>query len=61
MFERWSLSKGEKDIAILLIKGCSMKEIAETRGSSESTFRQQASNIYKKASSKEEKSLQLFL
>ena len=49
MFDKWSLSKGERDIAILLIKGCSMKEIAETRGSSESTVRQQASNIYHKS------------
>ncbi|MCP4915016.1 MAG: response regulator transcription factor [Oligoflexia bacterium] len=49
MFTKWSLSKGERDIAILLIKGCSMKEIAETRGSSESTVRQQASSIYSKS------------
>jgi DNA-binding CsgD family transcriptional regulator len=60
MFERWSLSKGEKDIAILLIKGCSMKEIAETRSSSESTVRQQASNIYKKSKLEGRKELTAF-
>lgn len=49
-FNQWSFSRGEKEIALLLIKGLSMKEIAEIRGSNENTVRQQASQIYKKSS-----------
>ncbi|NOT80050.1 MAG: helix-turn-helix transcriptional regulator [Bacteriovoracaceae bacterium] len=48
-FNRWSFSRGEKEIALLLIKGLSMKEIAEIRGSNENTVRQQASQIYRKS------------
>lgn len=48
-FEDWALSLGEKDVALLLVKGLSMKEIAEIRNTSEKTVRQQASNIYKKS------------
>jgi DNA-binding CsgD family transcriptional regulator len=47
-FERWELTKGEKDIALLLIKGLSMKEIANLRCVKEKTIRQQASGIYAK-------------
>lgn len=49
-FNVWNFSRGEKEIALLLIKGLSMKEIADIRGSSEITVRQQASQIYKKCS-----------
>ena len=49
-FNQWSFSRGEKEIALLLIKGLSMKDIASIRGSNESTVRQQASQIYKKSS-----------
>ncbi len=48
-FEKWSLTPGEKDVGVLLIKGLSMKEIADIRKSNESTVRQQASSIYKKS------------
>lgn len=48
-FNAWSFSRGEKEIALLLIKGLSMKEIADIRGSSENTVRQQASQIYRKS------------
>lgn len=48
-FSRWNLSRSEKEIALLLIKGLSMKEIATIRNASESTVRQQASQIYKKS------------
>ncbi len=48
-FNNWSLSTSEKDIALLLIKGLSMKEIAEIRTSHEKTVRQHATNIYRKA------------
>lgn len=49
-FNQWSFSRGEKEIALLLIKGLSMKDIAGIRGSNENTVRQQASQIYKKSS-----------
>jgi len=45
----WGLSDSEKDVAKLLIKGFSMKEIAEFRHSHDSTVRQQATSIYKKS------------
>lgn len=45
----WHLSQSEKDVALLLIKGLSMKEIAEIRQTQEKTVRQQATTIYKKA------------
>ena len=48
-FNTWLFSRAEKEIALLLIKGLAMKEIADIRGSSESTVRQQASQIYKKS------------
>jgi DNA-binding CsgD family transcriptional regulator len=48
-FRLWGLSKGESDIALLLIKGLSMKEIASIRESNEGTVRQQSLAIYKKS------------
>lgn len=47
--ERWGLSPAEKDVAMLLLKGLSHREIAEIRGVSEATVRQQARAMYKKA------------
>jgi DNA-binding CsgD family transcriptional regulator len=47
--EAWSLSPAEKEIALLLLKGLSHKEVAELRGVSEATVRQQARSIYRKA------------
>lgn len=48
-FTLWQLSQSEKDVALLLIKGLSMKEIAEIRQTHEKTVRQQATSIYKKS------------
>jgi DNA-binding CsgD family transcriptional regulator len=48
-FERWSLSPAEKEVALLLLKGLSHKEIAEVRAIAEATARQQARAVYKKA------------
>lgn len=48
-FEEWNLSHSEKEIALFLIKGLSMKEIADLRQTSDTTVRQQASVIYKKS------------
>ena len=47
--DQWKLSPAEKDIARLLLKGFSFKEISTLRGTSEKTIRQQAQNIYLKA------------
>lgn len=48
-FDEWGLSVSEKDVALLLIKGLSMKEIADIRGTQDKTVRQQSTQIYKKA------------
>jgi DNA-binding CsgD family transcriptional regulator len=48
-FDKWRLTKSEKDIATLIIKGMTMKEIGSLRGSKESTIRQQAKSIYEKS------------
>jgi DNA-binding CsgD family transcriptional regulator len=48
-FERWALSPAEKEVALLLLKGLSHKEIAQVRSITEATARQQARAVYKKA------------
>lgn len=48
-FERWRLSVAEREVALLLLKGLAHKEIAEVRGTSEKTVRQQALALYRKA------------
>lgn len=48
-FQRWQLTSGEQEVALLLLKGLSFKEIAGVRETHEKTVRQQASAIYKKA------------
>lgn len=48
-FDRWKLSPAEKDIALLLLKGLSHKEVAAVRGVGEATVRQQARTVYRKA------------
>ena len=48
-FEEWKLSDAEKDIALLLLKGLSHKEIAVLRETSEQTVRQQAGSLYQKS------------
>ena len=47
--EQWSLTTSEKEIALLLMKGLSMKEIAEIRHTAERTVRQQSLAIYTKS------------
>lgn len=46
---RWELTIAERDVALLLLKGLSHKQVAEMRGSSEATVRQQARGVYRKA------------
>tara|TARA_R110002073_G_scaffold4321_5_gene28556 strand:- start:22266 stop:22853 length:588 start_codon:yes stop_codon:yes gene_type:complete len=48
-FNDWELSAAERDIASLMLKGCSHKQIAAVRQSNESTVRQQAQSIYRKS------------
>lgn len=48
-FERWGLTPAEREVGLLLLKGLSHREIAEVRGVSERTARQQAYEAYKKA------------
>ena len=45
---KWGLTDAERDVALLLLKGLSHKEIAFERGTSEGTVRQQALSIYRK-------------
>jgi DNA-binding NarL/FixJ family response regulator len=47
-FSDWGLSPSESEVALLLIKGLSMKEIAEARQVKEKTIRSQATSIYTK-------------
>lgn len=48
-FANWGLSPSECDVALLLIKGLSMKEISMAREVKEKTIRQQATAIYAKS------------
>lgn len=48
-FDRWHLTAAEKEVALLLLKGLSHKEVAAARGISEATARQQAGSVYRKA------------
>ncbi len=47
--ENWHLTPSEKDVALLLLKGLSLKEIADIRSVSERTVRQQSIGIYQKS------------
>jgi len=47
--ERWHLSAAEKEVALLLLKGLEHKEIAQLREVAETTVRQQARSLYRKA------------
>ena len=48
-FDAWRLTEGEADIAVLMLKGLSHKEIARVRDTGEATVRQQAGTIYRKS------------
>ncbi|PKH88133.1 hypothetical protein CXF79_09395 [Colwellia sp. Bg11-28] len=48
-FSHWGLTVSECEVSLLLIKGLSMKEIAEARQVKEKTVRGQATAIYAKA------------
>lgn len=46
---KWKLSTAEKEVAFLLLKGMSLKEIAEIRKTAEKTARVQSMAIYSKS------------
>ncbi|MBK7864288.1 MAG: helix-turn-helix transcriptional regulator [Archangiaceae bacterium] len=46
---RWGLTPAEKEVALLLLKGLSHREIAQLRNVGESSVRQQARAAYRKA------------
>ncbi len=48
-FQAWALTNAEREVAIMLLKGLSIKEIAVARGTSSNTVRQQAASLYNKA------------
>ena len=48
-FTRWNLTDAEREVALLLLKGLSTKEIAAVRAGSERTVREHARSIYSKA------------
>lgn len=48
-FERWQLTPAEREVALLLLKGLSHKDIADVREVSERTVREQARSAYRKA------------
>lgn len=45
----WKLTESEKEVAFLLLKGLSLKEIADIRGTTEKTARTQSIAIYAKS------------
>jgi DNA-binding CsgD family transcriptional regulator len=48
-FRRWELTPAEREVALLLLKGLSLKDIADLRATSERTVRQQSLGIYRKS------------
>lgn len=48
-FTRWSLTEAEREVALLLLKGLSLKEISTVRATAERTIRAQAQAVYAKA------------
>lgn len=48
-FSEWNLSFAERDVAWFMLRGLPLKQIADLRGTSERTVRQQAQSIYRKA------------
>jgi DNA-binding CsgD family transcriptional regulator len=48
-FERWGLTSAQREVALLVLKGLSYKEIADLRQTAEHTVRNQALSIFRKA------------
>lgn len=47
-FNRWNLTEAEREVALLLLKGLSLKEIAAIRATGEQTVRAQTRSLYSK-------------
>lgn len=47
-FDRWHLTVSEREVALLMLKGLSLKDVAKTRHVSERTVRQQTLAVYRK-------------
>lgn len=48
-FDAWHLSRAEREVALLILKGAGHKQAAAQLGRSERTVRQQAVEVYRKA------------
>ena len=48
-FQEWGMTAAEREVGLLILKGLSHKEIAALRLTGETTVRQQAQSIYRKA------------
>jgi len=48
-FARWNFTEAEREVALLLLKGLSVKEISAVRATSERTIRAQSASLYSKA------------
>ena len=48
-FAQWQLTRAEREVALLLLKGLGHKQVAAQLGRSERTVRQQAVDVYRKA------------
>ncbi|TVQ54728.1 MAG: LuxR family transcriptional regulator [Rhodobacteraceae bacterium] len=48
-FDAWRLTPAEREVALFLLKGLDIGEIARLRGAAEGTVRAQASRVYAKA------------
>jgi DNA-binding NarL/FixJ family response regulator len=48
-FASWQLTRAEREVALLLLKGLGHKQVAAHLGRSERTVRQQAVDVYRKA------------
>jgi DNA-binding NarL/FixJ family response regulator len=47
-FDKWNLSPAERDIAMYMLKGLSIADIAAARSTAEGTVKAQTSNIFRK-------------
>jgi DNA-binding CsgD family transcriptional regulator len=59
-FARWELTPAEKEVGLLLLKGLSHREVAVARSTSETTIRQQALAVYRKAGLRSRSELSAF-
>ena len=48
-FDRWGLTPAEREVALYLLNGLGMRDVAAARGTSERTARKQALAVYAKA------------